>query len=150
MEAMHILLADDDEIDRVVFAEALSKVPLPTRLTTLNDGEQLLDFLSANVKQLPHALFLDLNMPKVSGFECLTEIKQNENLKVLPVIIYSTADDDLSIDRTYEGGAHLYLVKPPDFPHFTKAIHQSLILLKEKKLVRPPKEYFVLNNVHTL
>ena len=75
----NLLLADDDEDDCDFFKEALDELLLPTSLVTVNDGVQLMDFLSeSGAENLPDILFLDLNMPRKNGLECLTEIKQLE------------------------------------------------------------------------
>ena len=74
------MLADDDNDDCLFFSEALEKIHLPTNLTTLNNGTQLMVEL-ANTSKLPTVIFLDLNMPRKNGFECLAEIKVNEKLE---------------------------------------------------------------------
>ncbi len=81
---LNILLADDDTDDCVFFKRALKELAIPISLTTVHDGEQLMDFLANKTNELPHVLFLDLNMPRKNGFECLSEIKSNEKLSQLP------------------------------------------------------------------
>lgn len=88
----HILLADDDNDDCLLFKDALGDLPLATHLTIVRDGEQLMLLLNAK-EELPDVLFLDLNMPRRNGFDCLSEIKENEKLRSLPVIIFSTSFD---------------------------------------------------------
>src|SRR5436190_20290480 len=90
-EKIGILLADDDKDDCFLFREALSELPVPTNLVTVHDGEQLMSYLTEHAKDLPDVLFLDLNMPRKNGFECLTEIKHTDTLKDLPVIMFSTS-----------------------------------------------------------
>ena len=127
---VNILLADDDKDDRYFFEKALKEVPIATHLTTFKDGEQLMNYLSKNSKLLPDVLFLDVNMPRKNGSECLSEIKLNPKLKELPVIIYSTSLRDKIADVFYQNGAHYYLQKC-DFPDLVKSIHKSLTLLAE-------------------
>lgn len=86
--ALNILLVDDDKDDRFFFARALKALSIPTILVTISDGEQLMSYLSKNSEQLPDVLFLDLNMPRKNGNECLSEIKLNKKIKQLPVILY--------------------------------------------------------------
>ncbi len=74
---LHILLADDDIDDCNFFDKALQALPISSNLTTVRDGERLMKYLGENSKQLPNVLFLDINMPRKSGFECLSEIKEN-------------------------------------------------------------------------
>ena len=76
-DPFHILLADDDLDDRFLFEDALNKLSLPTRLTTIDDGERLINYLYKNTHQLPDVLFLDLNMPRKNGSECVLEKKMN-------------------------------------------------------------------------
>ena len=72
---LHILLADDDESDRLLFTEAFAELKLKTIVHTVNDGIQLMEWLNRENKRLPHLIFLDLNMPRKNGLECLIEIK---------------------------------------------------------------------------
>ena len=78
---LNILLADDDLDDCHFFKEALTEMILPTNLIIVNDGEKLMDLLIKETITLPHILFLDINMPRKNGFECLSEIKHHEKLK---------------------------------------------------------------------
>lgn len=145
-----IFLADDDDDDRLLFQEALSEIALRTHLTTVRDGEQLMNLLFKLADELPHVLFLDLNMPRKDGFQCLVEIKQNEKFKQLPIIVFSTSFQPDTIDQLYENGAQYYIRKPSDFEHFKKVIHYALTLISKElpvdslSLYQPPKEEFVL------
>ena len=139
-----LLLADDDKSDRNFFKEALEGLPIKTELTTVHDGEQLMQFLAESMDHLPQVLFLDLNMPRKNGFECLSEIKQNEKLKELPVIIISTSSDQEEANRLYETGAHYYIRKPNTFSELKELIYQALIFATEEKMIRPAIANFVL------
>lgn len=75
-DKINTLLADDDVDDRTFFKNALEAIPLQTHLSIVSDGYQLMDFLMDNIEQLPHVLFLDINMPGKNGYECLAEIKK--------------------------------------------------------------------------
>lgn len=88
-----MLLADDDEDDCLFFKDAIEELPVNASLQTVNDGEQLMRMLNTKSMSLPDILFLDLNMPRKTGYECLSEIKLSEKLKTLPVVIYSTSMD---------------------------------------------------------
>jgi CheY-like chemotaxis protein len=142
-KALHILLADDDKDDRLFFREALKKVTIPTRLTTIDDGQKLIDLLSKNKIQLPDVLFLDLNMPRKNGNECLTEIKRDKKLSQIPVIIYSTSLHDDVADVLYKNGAHYY-VKKCNITELPKAISRVLTHLA-KNPKRPSRTRFALN-----
>src|SRR5690348_3605911 len=91
-----ILLADDDGDDCYLFGDVLNEFDSPTTLTIVRDGEQLMDWLGRN--PMPDLLFLDLNMPRKNGFECLSEIKASATLASLPVIVLSTSSEPDIID----------------------------------------------------
>jgi len=139
-----LLLADDDMDDCMFFKEALEELPLATELTTVNDGVELMQFLNASVANLPHLLFLDLNMPLKAGFQCLVEIKENKKLKALPVIIYSTSMDHEVVNTLYEKGAHYYICKPPEFSILKKVIQEVLTIIMQNDAARPPREKFII------
>jgi CheY-like chemotaxis protein len=141
----HIILADDDEDDCMLFEDALNEFPLPIRLTIVHNGEQVMELLVKKSEQLPDLLFLDLNMHRKNGFECLAEIKQSEKLKQLPVIILSTSLEKDVINLLYKNGAQYYIRKPNEFSQLKKAIHQVLTDLSQANLSQPPKEKFVLS-----
>src|SRR6187551_1938729 len=104
----NLLLADDDIDDCAFFKDALEELPVSATPLTVNDGVQLMNLLSAKSDNLPDILFLDLNMPRKSGFECLSEIKSIDKLKDLPVIIFSTSLGTEVVDLLYQKGAHYY------------------------------------------
>ena len=144
---LRILLADDDADDCMFFDGALSEIPLSTQLNTVKDGVQLMSYLSANIHQLPHVLFLDLNMPLKNGFECLEEIKLSEKLKSLPVIILSTSRQENIINLLYKIGAERYIRKSVNFSKLKQLIYQALNIIADSKVSRPLKETFVLNTL---
>ena len=146
---LNILLADDDKDDRFLFNLALRKIPIATHLTTVNNGQLLMEFLSKNSEKLPDVLFLDLNMPLKNGHECLLEIKQNPNLKQLPVIIYSTSLNEAVADVLYKNGAHYFLQKT-DLTELSEPLHRVLSILAEKQTTRPAREKFVLKSRHSI
>ena len=143
---LEILLADDDRDDRYFFEKALAALPGPAHLSTVVDGEKLLAFLSENAKKLPDVLFLDLNMPRKSGAECLAEIKRHKKLEKLPVVIYSTSLHENVADMLYKTGAH-YFVHKADFPELKKSLARVLTLLTASEFARPSREEFIINLV---
>lgn len=126
-EPLRVLLADDDVDDRELFAEAIEESGAKVKLDFAEDGDQLLQKLE-NISQLPHLIFLDLNMPNKNGKECLAEIRRNEKLKDIPVIIYSTSSSDFDINETFEKGANLYISKPYSFKELVKIARQVLTI----------------------
>ncbi|MCW3104825.1 MAG: transcriptional regulator [Bacteroidetes bacterium] len=140
---INILLADDDADDCLIFERALRDYPAITNLITVNDGEQLMKLLETT-NELPHVLFLDFNMPCKNGLQCLVEIKQNDNLKHLPVIVYSTSFENDVVDQLFENGAHYFIRKLPQFPVFKKIIQHALTLVTQENSAPPLREHFVL------
>jgi CheY-like chemotaxis protein len=140
---INILLADDDIDDRYFFNKVLQSLPIQTKLETVENGENLMIYLAENSENLPDILFLDLNMPRKNGMECLSEIKKDEKLKNLPVIIYSTHQHERNSDKLYEKGAHYY-VRKTDMIELAKALQYILNLMVENKFARPGKDKFVL------
>jgi CheY-like chemotaxis protein len=131
-KALTILLADDDEDDCFLFGEALEEILIPTKLTTVRNGEQLLHLLESTKEVLPHVLFLDLNMPRKNGLQCLHEIKQSEKLKSLKVIIFSTSFQQEVADQLFTNGAMHYIRKPSDFSQLKEVILQVLMILQDE------------------
>lgn len=129
---LNILLADDDIDDRFFFDKALKEIKVSSNLVTVSNGELLMKYLSEQLQQLPDILFLDLSMPRKTGFECLAEIKDNEQLKDLPVIIFTTSftrgiDFEDNLKKTFSKmGAEGYIRKPGDFEELKEVIHQTL------------------------
>lgn len=138
-----ILLADDDRDDRYFFLKALQELSIRVRLNTVDDGEQLITYLLKNFKDLPDVLFLDLNMPRKSGAECLEEIKRNPKLKALPVVIYSTSLYEDVAEHLYTLGAHYY-VRKTDYAELKKVLKRVLLLLVENKFQRPSSNDFII------
>ncbi len=151
VKPLSILVADDDKDDRFFFSMALDAISIPTVLASVMDGEKLMDYLAENVHQLPDVLFLDLNMPRKNGFECLSEIKSSKILKTLPVIIFSTSFEQEVVNLLYKNGAQYYIRKPSEFTQLKKIIQQTVDLLTQNLLdgqagniLQPARENFVL------
>jgi CheY-like chemotaxis protein len=156
----NILLADDDIDDCSFFKEALEKLSLNSTFNVVNDGEKLMIYLRGLTTALPDVLFLDLNMHRKNGFECLEEIKGNPVLMNLPVIVFSTSFDQERVDMLYKSGAQYFMRKPPMFPQLMNAILQALTFIRRDLdiakqasdtefagvIVQPDKVNFVLNS----
>ena len=151
LSELHILLADDDTDDCIFFEEAIAELTATTNFTAVHDGEQLMQLLTNKITILPHILFLDLNMPRKNGFECLEEIKNNSQLKNLPVVIFSTSFEQEVVNLLYVKGAHYFIRKPSDFTLFKKIIlHSILLIIEFGGSTQPAKEDFVLTVESTL
>ncbi len=139
----YILLAEDDPDDCLLFSQAFNEVTnIYLKLAIVNNGVELMNLLS-EVTDLPKLIFLDLNMPVKNGFECLHELKENDRLKDIPVIIYSTSGSPKDIERSQHEKAHLYITKPKSFTHLKKIIHKVLVTDFVNNLSQPPKENFL-------
>src|ERR1035437_1575999 len=141
---INILLADDDTDDCLFFKEALKEFPLSTNLIAVHDGEQLMQLLTNETNELPRVLFLDINMPRKNGFECLSEIKGNKKLKDIPVIMYSTSFHKKIADMLYKNGANYYVSKPSEISQLKKTVQQMITLIAQGDISQPTKENFVL------
>ena len=119
---IHIILADDDEDDRLFFTDAFSELKINTKVQTYNDGVELMNYLNSDEAVLPQVLFLDLNMPKKNGIECLHEIKSNKKFDDIAIAIYSTSSSEEYIEETFVSGANIYIKKPNDFDTLKKVL----------------------------
>lgn len=144
-EALHILLADDDEDDRLFFREAIEEVKVKTIVNMVNDGVELIDYLLKNDFKKPNLLFLDMNMPRKSGLECLKEIRNNNTLKDLTIAIYSTSALEKDIEETFINGANIYIKKPNDFEDLKTILSKVIIMNWQYHTSGLNKENFLLN-----
>ncbi|HEY9750538.1 MAG TPA: response regulator [Allocoleopsis sp.] len=117
-----ILMADDDEDDRMLAQEALEECRLANDLHFVVDGEELLDYLYHRGKftapcqsPRPGLILLDLNMPRKDGREALQEIKADADLRQIPIVVLTTSQAEEDIYRTYDLGANSYITKPVTF-----------------------------------
>jgi len=121
-----ILLADDDEGDRILFSEAFSELKIKTKVQTVNNGVQLMEWLNCVTNPLPHFLFLDLNMPRKNGLECLREIRKDKRIKDIFVAIYSTSDNEKDMEETFLNGANVYIAKPSDYNVLKQLLYKAV------------------------
>jgi CheY-like chemotaxis protein len=143
-QAKSIFLADDDDDDCLLFQDALREICSRTQLTTAKDGMELMGKLEETVPPPPDVIFLDLNMPRKNGFECLEEIRRTHKLKNIPVVIFSTSAQSDSVDKVYESGANYYVRKPGSFAQLKMAIQQILSINWGEHTNQTPKEKFLL------
>ena len=142
---MHILLADDDEDDRMLFIEAFKDIKIKSIIHTVNDGVQLMDYLNDETNVMPGILFLDLNMPRKNGHECLEEIRNSKKLKQLTVAIYSTSASESDIEDTFVKGANVYIRKPDDFLVLKKILAEVVTINWQYQTSGMNKENFLLS-----
>ncbi|MDN3687309.1 response regulator [Cyclobacterium jeungdonense] len=143
-EPLHNLLADDDENDRLIFKEAFAELKIKTVVGTVNDGIQLMERLHDSTIPLPDLLFLDLNMPRKNGLECLKEIRGNEKLKEISIAIYSTSDNKKDLEETFLNGANIYVIKPNSFNRLKMALEKALMTTYHYQDKEMNRENFLL------
>ncbi len=141
---LKIVFADDDEDEHFIFKKVLSKVSIITNLGIVNNGQSLMEYLTKNIKQLPDAIFLDLNMPRKNGSECLVDIKTNVKLKHIPIIIYSTSFHMDILDLLYKHGAFHCIRKSTNTSEIKKLLTIVLKEILEDKNIQPSRQKFTL------
>ncbi len=121
-QSITILMADDDEDDRLMTKEAFEEARLANELRFVEDGEELMDYLHRQgkytdpaVSPRPGLILLDLNMPKKDGREALREIKSDPDLKRIPIVVLTTSKADEDIYRSYDLGVNSFITKPVSF-----------------------------------
>lgn len=122
-----ILIADDDAGHARLIEKNLRRAALGNRIERFEDGQQVLDFLfrRGDRKREPETayfLLLDIRMPKVDGVEVLRQLKQDPELRKIPVIMLTTTDDPREVERCHALGCSNYIVKPVDYEQFAEAI----------------------------
>lgn len=117
-----IIIAEDDADDRLLIEDALNENDISSdSLLFVGDGEELVDRLNKNATK-PSLVFLDLNMPRKDGRQALREIKDNEKLKHIPVIILSTSNSEEDIETSYRNGVNTYFAKPSKYSELVEII----------------------------
>lgn len=106
------LLIDDDIDDVVIFQEILKKIDEKIQFSFVNNGKAAIEWLTKNDGFLPSLIFLDINMPRMDGKECLKIIKHDEKLKHIPVLMYTTSSHSADIEETMMLGAMCFITKP--------------------------------------
>jgi len=113
-KAITFLLVDDDEDDSMLFEEVLQECDPEIHFMAASNGKEALDMLTSEGIDLPDLIFLDLNMPRMDGKECLSKMKQHAALAQIPVIIYTTSFHLKDIEETRKLGAIGFITKPSD------------------------------------
>ncbi len=131
MKEFTCFLIDDDPDDRDIFTFALEGVKNDYKCITAENGVRALEILAATPDFIPDIIFIDLNMPLLSGKQCLKEIKKIPRLKDVKIVIYTTSSYEEDIKHTQQLGANHYLVKPASVQHLSNAL---LLLFQKQKL----------------
>lgn len=127
MEEIFILIAEDDADDRFLLQAAFEENGFSDKLHFVENGVEVLEYLnslkiSQKERKFPRFILLDLNMPKKDGREVLKELKQSSDLKKIPVVIFSTTNNEQEMRRCYELGANSYITKPNSFESLLKTV----------------------------
>ena len=146
MKNIKILLADDDQDDREFFAEAISSLDLKYPVEYFKDGKELLVRISNGDLVLPDLVFLDLNMPIMSGFETLEQIREDIRFNDIPVIvIYSTSPHPDGIIKAFGFGANAYIIKPISFNDLKTLLTKVLEMYSMHQFKQSTLESFIIS-----
>ncbi len=125
-----ILLVEDDLSDVELTLEALAEYNLANEVTVARDGEIALDYLhrrgefKGRSDENPAVMLLDLKLPKVDGLEVLKQVKSDERLRMIPVVVLTSSQEEKDMMRSYKLGVNAYVVKPVDFHEFINAVKE--------------------------
>jgi CheY-like chemotaxis protein len=125
-----ILIVEDDPNDVELTLTALADYNLANEVVVARDGQQALDYLycqgkfSTRATGNPAVMLLDLKMPKVGGLEVLQQVKSDERLKMIPVVVLTSSNEEKDMMRSYSLGVNAYVVKPVDFHEFVNAVKE--------------------------
>ncbi|HEY4326207.1 MAG TPA: response regulator [Mucilaginibacter sp.] len=124
MKAINILLVEDNEGDILLTTEAFEESKIVNKIIAIRDGKEAINFFEGLTKKsdVPHLVLLDINLPKMSGHEVLTYIKNNERYRNIPVIMLTTSSSEKDILTSYKNHVNCYITKPIDVADFMKAI----------------------------
>ena len=121
-ELKPILLVEDDIVDVMTVKRALKDLKIPNQLIRVGNGEDALEYLNSKDNMEPCVILLDLNMPKMNGFEFLNIIKADEKLKNIPVVVLTTSGTEQDITDSYKLGVAGYMVKSADYEKSVETI----------------------------
>lgn len=128
-EEVEILLVEDNETDAELTIRALKKKNLANKLEWVKDGAEALDFIfgsgkyaERNTGNKPKVILLDLQLPKVNGFEVLQKIKADKRTKDIPVVILTSSKEDRDITESYRFGVNSFITKPVDFDSYSETV----------------------------
>jgi len=143
-EKLHIVLAEDDQDDRLLFHRVFNHVKIKHTLEMCEDGIALMDYLETS-QEKPHIIFLDLTMPGRSGMECLKQIRQNKALNDVTVAIYSSSSVPATVEKAFILGANIYIKKPNEFDDLKKILTEIIYINWQYITEGFNKEHFMIN-----
>lgn len=143
-ESTHVLMAEDDDDDFMVFSLAVSELSVKVILTRAENGDILFKVLEEG-EEHPDMLFLDLLMPCKNGKDCIKEIRANKKYDSMPIIVYSSLDDLKNIEFCYREGSNLYAIKPHSLMELKDILEKIFSINWKKMMYYPPMSRFVVN-----
>ena len=142
-EEVVILIAEDDAGHFALIKKNLWRSCIANEILQFKDGQEILDFLFGTGTGLKRAdsasylLLLDIRMPKVDGFEVLKKMKADDELKKIPIIMLTTTDDPIEVQKCYDAGCCFYIVKPSNYNEFMEAVERLGVFLSLKNVHVP-------------
>lgn len=122
---MNIFYADDDADDREIFCDAIQQINPAIKVTLSKDGQEAFEILKAQ-QETPDYIFLDINMPRINGVECMARLKSDIRLKNIPVIIYSTTSNSGEVKKLLMLGAEDFIPKVSSFEELKESLQKVL------------------------
>lgn len=128
-EPIDILLVEDNEADIKITLRAFDKARLKNNICVVRDGQEALDYMyrrnhfaDSSTWSYPDMILLDIQLPKLTGFDVLQVLKKDDQLKMIPVVVLTSSENDKDIIRSYSYGAVSFIQKPVDYQEFEKAV----------------------------
>jgi len=117
-----ILLVEDDQVDVISMKRALKDLKVTNRLDVTGNGEEAVEFLNKSRNNLPCLILLDINMPRMNGIEFLRVIKQDDRLKIIPVVVLTSSKEEQDRMDSFGLGVAGYMLKPADYKKFVEVV----------------------------
>lgn len=143
-ESIVILLAEDDDGHALLIKRNLGRAGIANQLIRVSDGQEALDYVYCTGEHAdrspsgnPLLLVLDINMPRVDGFEVLKRVKDDPATAKIPIIMLTTTDDPREVERCYEHGCSVYITKPVEYDAFVEAVKRLGLFLQVVQI--PPE-----------
>jgi len=121
-----VVLVDDDSDDRLIFEDAFSKLKIKSNLVQFQNGLEAIQYFEKEDTKVPHIIFLDLNMPIMTGIEALQILRKDKKYRNVPIAIYSTSNAESDKEATLVSGANIYITKPNDYSKLKQVLESVM------------------------
>ena len=138
-----VILVDDDQDDCMLFEDAMNDIGMLSQLKVANDGEKLFQILSSQSPCFPDLIFLDLNMPKMNGYECISKLRNSALIKCIPIVVFSTTNQVEMIDWVYYNGANLFVNKPNSYFKLKETIRNVVNINFKEESFKNSRKHFI-------